>query len=287
MFAALALASLALGHLGRWLPLGDSLAVLRPQTVIALVLVAVPLALWGWRRLAAVGALAGLLAGMPLAAGILARQGVAGPLVLYQKNVLYAGGDRDRLEADILASGADFVTLEEVSGEGRATLSALIAAYPHRQFCDYEPMGVVLLSRHPFEPGSGACGERDRVARALVILPDGRALWLVALHLRWPFPFGQQEQIDRIADDLGKLEGPVVVAGDFNMVPWGWSVRRIADATRTVRAGPYRSTFQRFAPLAPLVIDHVLLPQGSTGRAETRPEFGSDHRGLVIRFVLP
>jgi len=76
----------------------------------------------------------------------------------------------------------------------------------------------------------------------------------------------------------------MLIAGDFNMVPWGSSVRSIAKAAESERIGGYVTTFPAFGGLAPLAIDHVLIPKGGQGQIETRPLLGSDHLGLVARF---
>lgn len=107
---------------------------------------------------------------------------------------------------------------------------------------------------------------------------------MVTLHLHWPWPHGQAAQVDILASAIAALDRPVVVAGDFNMVPWGASVARIERAARARRTGATVTTFARF-PLLPLPIDHVLLPEGWAGRQSVLAELGSDHRGLLVHFA--
>jgi endonuclease/exonuclease/phosphatase (EEP) superfamily protein YafD len=109
-------------------------------------------------------------------------------------------------------------------------------------------------------------------------------VWIVSVHLHWPWPYGQQDHVAELLPVLAGLEGPAVVAGDFNMVRWAHSVRQIAAAARVVPAGPSNGTFLGFAPLLHLPIDHAFSPAG--GRLDLRPALGSDHLGLLARLGL-
>ena len=83
---------------------------------------------------------------------------------------------------------------------------------------------------------------------------------------------------------------PVAPSGATSVRSSGWvapvpSVARTEIVYRPARAGvqgPTVTTFRALGPLAPLAIDHVLLPQGWEGAKSLRPEFGSDHRGVLV-----
>ena len=113
--------------------------------------------------------------------------------------------------------------------------------------------------------------------------PDG-PVWLVSVHLHWPYPYRQPEQVELILPILERLEGPVIIGGDFNMVPWSNTMGRIEAAARAEVLGPMVTTYW-LRDLVPLSIDHVLAPAGGTVFARTW--LGSDHAGLVARFDLP
>lgn len=291
LVAVLAGLAVALGHTGAFWPPGDALAVGRIHASVVLALAGGLLLLArAWRRgIVATGA--GLAATASLAWSYLQP---AGPepdgavFRLYQKNLLAHAWPRRPLADEIVASGAEIVTLQELSAHNREFMGALFAAYPTQVSCPFAAVGdVAVLSLWPMVPGTARCGDLDGLALVRLVAPDGQEVWAASLHLLWPWPFGQAGQIERVLPRIMELDGPVILAGDFNMVPWGASVRRIAKAARAERTGPYRTTFAVFAPLAPLAIDHVLLPHGSTGMAETRPGHGSDHLGVLVRFALP
>lgn len=266
-------------------PIGDSLAVFRFW--LALLLVACAVVLLIGRR----GALLALLA----ACGVAALPIVVGKLsskprgdlayTLYQKNLLYSNAEMADLSQDILNSGADFVTLQEVFHKLEPAYNRLAQNYAAALLCQNNGVGGnAVLSRWPMVEGTDTCIKNTGFALMQVETPDG-PVWVASLHLPWPYPFQQHEQVDRIVPVLNALNGPVVVAGDFNMVPWSHAVRQIEKAARSERAGPVVRTLTKTAGILRLPIDHVLVP-GGQGLMEIRPLLGSDHLGVVMHFNL-
>lgn len=290
----LLLLALASGFAGRWHPAGDSLAVFRLQFAVAALLVALVLAVLapqGWRFALAALVVLGLV--LPAASGY-AGLGVepgngtvsGSALRLYQKNMNYLTADVEHIAADIRASGADVVTLQEVSPRNRALMALLAGDYPSQAFCPRRGVGgMAVLSRLSLAGDEGAvCGSG---LTALRLMGPRGAFWAVSVHLFWPWPYRQAEEAAALAGVLAGLDGPVLVGGDFNMVPWGASVRGMARAAGAHVAGPTRTTFTALGRLFPLPIDQVLLPEGWQGANTLRPELGSDHRGLLTDISLP
>jgi endonuclease/exonuclease/phosphatase (EEP) superfamily protein YafD len=204
---------------------------------------------------------------------------------VYQKNLMFRSPDLAAVVADIRASGADIVTLQEVSARNLPILDMLSDDFPSQHLCAYRGVGgPAVLSRWPLAETPPLCAGSGGMAALRLITPEG-PLWAVSVHLHWPWPYRQPGQVADMLPVLLGLDGPIIVGGDFNMVPWGDSVRRIAEATRARRAGATVTTLSIQGGLLPLPIDHVLLPAGWTGRQEPRPELGSDHRGIVVAFT--
>lgn len=288
VIAVLALTALGFSYTGAWFAPGDNLAVGRPNLIVVVTLTA----LWLWwvraLRLAFICLLAGGISAGLLAPYYLPDHAANGPLTLYQKNLLHKAWPRYPLADEIIASGADIVTLQEVSPHNKRYMKRLFDTYPAQIICPFRAgFDVAILTRYPIIPGTAGCAQNDGLALMQVRLPDGQRLWVAALHLYWPWPYSQFEQLARILPHLRNLEGPVVLAGDFNMVPWGASVARIAQATGTQHIGRVHDTYPHFRPLLTLPIDHVLVPRGTQGRTEMRPLHGSDHHGLFVKFTLP
>lgn len=275
IMAALALVALGLSFAGALHPVGDSLAVFRLAIAVpALLLVLgarLPRAWWLAGVALCLGGIGSVLwHKLPLAE--------PGPVSVYQKNMFHRNSDIAGLAQDILAADPDIVTLQEVSVENEALLDLLRKAYPTQHLCRYTSRsGIAVLTRLPTS-GTPFCSEEI----GLAVLPVDTAAGPVramSLHFAWPYPGRQAGQADWLAPYLAQGEGPVILGGDFNMVPWSHTLHRIARAAGFRRAGPSRPTFQ-LGPF-PLPIDHVFAPGG--GRAEARGLSGSDHRGLLAR----
>jgi endonuclease/exonuclease/phosphatase (EEP) superfamily protein YafD len=272
----LAMLGLAAGYLGRLHPAGDLLAVGRAHAAATVAILSI-LAIRAGLRLAPFGALlVSLIVGVQVA---LAQfwPGPPGSVVLYQKNMLYRNDDLSGLEADIRDAAPVAVTLQEVSEQNRAMLVALQDVLPHQMHCTVGRRGgtAVITSLTPI-PGAEVCAPG---LAAMQVEWQNRPVWLVSIHMEWPWPYDQAAHATELRRVLEGLEGPILMAGDFNMVRWGASVSGMARSARASAAGPAKGTFLGFAPVLKLPIDHAFAPNG--GRIHLRPALGSDHLGLV------
>jgi endonuclease/exonuclease/phosphatase (EEP) superfamily protein YafD len=274
-----------LGFLGWLHPLADSLAVGRGLAVGAVLLLSIPAVFLGMRVPAFWSILFALLAGTPV---VLAQlwPGPTGQLALYQKNLKYRNTDLAGLEADIRATLAVALTVQEVSDSNLVLLDGLKDVLPHQHRCVEDGVGgPAVATSLPPVPGATICAPGLAAMRVTWKDSQGEApVWIVSVHLHWPWPYRQADQAAVLAGVLAGLEGSVLMAGDFNMVRWGDSVRTLARAARAVPAGPSRGTFLGFEPVLRLPIDHAFGPVG--GRLELRPAHGSDHLG-VLAYLEP
>jgi len=279
-------AVLAASYGGALHPLGDSLAVFRLHIGLACIgASSIGLRL---HRLVGIG---GLLASGTALIPVLVTTFIAfdyapRPASLYQKNMLFQARDLSPLIDDIREAQPDALTLQEVTPVNAAMLTALANALPSQLICPFARVGAVAVaSRWPLIEGQEICLEGQGLAAIQVTSPNG-PLWIVSIHLHWPWPKPQAAQRTRLPPILKDLQGPVLIGGDFNMVPWSHSLRSITRATDTQRIGRAFNSMTRFA-LAPLPIDHILVPEGATGSTELRPLLGSDHHGILARFDFP
>lgn len=281
---------LAAGYAGGLHPAGDSLAVFAGLFAAA-ILLALPFArLSVWASVAAVLAIGAAMTPRVIDwvyPGDLTASAGDRVLTLYQKNLFSLPADRGPLIEDIRASGADIVTLEEVSAANRPVIAALKADFPHQVYCPFESYGgIAVLSRWPIVEDSEVCLSRKGLVSARFRTPAGDVR-AAAIHLHWPWPFEQARDVAFLLPQLRRLDRPAIVAGDFNMVKRSAHLREIMAATGTWRAGPVRPTFNLPLFRMGIAIDHVLVPKGARARVERRPKFASDHRGLVARIELP
>lgn len=204
-----------------------------------------------------------------------------GDIRIYSKN-LWAGNTRTaKLAAEINASGADAVFLQEVSSGNRKILEQLKSRYPHQHLCRFSTWAAIAIaSRHPFA-GKPRCSTMRAVAAAPIRL-NGKRIWLAAVHLPWLWPHGSAANEAAALKTLSSLEGPIAIAGDFNAFPWLNRISALKAATRTQLAGPARATFNLKG--IPLPIDFALAPGG--GSLQVRPRHGSDHAGIIADLSL-
>ena len=273
---------LAMSFAGDLHGLGDSLAVFRPVLFVGCLLVSA--LVWRWRVAQFLAVAAGLVAFWHWGGGWLhegPKQGA--DVAVYQKNMLFLPRDRAPLEADIRASSADFVTLQEVSRVNVPMLEVLRDLYPHQLLCNAHSVGAVAILSKTELRGED-CGTRSGIASAVTQI-GARDVHVISVHLHWPWPYAQrQHAIDLIAN-LAPIEGGVtLVGGDFNMVASGRSLAWFEAATGTARVGPNLRTFDLFG--YPLGIDHILAT-GGTGVLSVRPQLGSDHFGLLASIEFP
>lgn len=266
-------------------PIGDSIAVFRAWIAIALLIVVI-LLVRGTAKFVGLVALVVMSVASPVAGNYYhATQDQAGPYTLYQKNLLYLNENQEALIADFRDVRADFITMQELWPVTLPVWRGLLDLYHHRLKCfGRGGNSASILSRWPFVDETKICRDDLGFSAGQVELPEGR-VWIVSLHLPWPYPFAQSDRVAKIVPILESLDGPVILGGDFNMVPWSRTMSLVEAAAGSERAGPILQSFRGAGGLLRLPIDHVLTPNGK-GTVETRPYLGSDHKGLLLRFSL-
>lgn len=266
------------GYLGQFHPAGDSAALLRLPAAFVLLVFAI--ALRGWLGIPAAGFAAIVL--LTTSVQMIRPTGTGGDLVLYQKNMWWGNQSTEALATDIVDSGADVVTLQEVSKRNDILLLRLSDTHPHQHLCRASGWsGIAIASRHPIIDGTTQCSKRRGLALAQLRTPKGD-VWVGSIHLPWPWPFDQRRHFATVQDRLQDLSGPVVIGGDFNMFSATPILNQTARLARSQVLGP--SILSYTLKGLPIPIDHVIAPGGSVAR---RGKLGSDHDGILARISLP
>jgi endonuclease/exonuclease/phosphatase (EEP) superfamily protein YafD len=221
------------------------------------------------------------------------------PLRVATANVLNGNPTPEKVLDFVRGSGADLVVLVDARGERwRPVLAAVGDLYPYRVPDDWREGGQVLLfSREPVLADTvvqpGAAPRPYLVAKLATV--TGAPL-VVAVHPTSPSPTEAVEtrernfELGRIADAVGGVAGPVVVAGDFNTSPWSPRFRDLLAATGlrdAARGQGWVGTWPAWFRPALVPIDHVLVG-GPVAVADLRrgPFVGSDHYPLVADLRL-
>lgn len=222
---------------------------------------------------------------------------IEGPrYTLLQMNLRWNAGEPVEALRRIAETDPDIVTLQEMTPQWVALFAPLAERYPHQVHCDGADGfhgDSALLSKRPFVPGAPTiCDERNSLAAARIDL-NGVPLTVASHHQLWPWPRGQWQRLDRLRDTLEDLPRPILMAGDFNAVPWSAFLAEYAAATGTrVVEGvgpvwflhPLPPAFARFAGLP---LGNVLAaPAVSVISVERLAATTSDHLPVLVTFTV-
>lgn len=211
-------------------------------------------------------------------------------LRLYSANLYYLNTDTARIRRSIEAADADIVVLIELSSDAALQVDQLLEGYPYRVASmrldqTRGPSRSLIASRWPLTARDDPSDGLHSVA-ATARTPLG-PLNVVGVHLTRPWPFqhswGQISQTMGLAAIVEGLDGPVVVAGDFNSV----SSARIGKQVRRdigLRPAPgFPGTWPENLPSAlGITIDQVYAsPDLAFVSRSLGLDTGSDHRPVV------
>ncbi len=216
-------------------------------------------------------------------------------------NVWDLNPDPSRAAAYLAESDADFVILQEMGDDTLAALAPLRARYPYWTRCASWPYcRLTILSRTPprdegRETPTGMFGVRahrhypllTRLVAATYTLEGGAAVRIIGVHARRPPPlFAQARDARFLLRELRRFPRThTIVAGDFNLTPWSFGLRRL-DAESGLRRHT-RALATWPVPVAALPIDHVYAGAAFAALdVRAGPDVGSDHRPIEARFAL-
>jgi len=276
-----------LSFLGSFIPLGDSLAVFRIEMTVLLGLFG--LYAFTHRRslipaIAAVTVSASTLSILPF----VPDSNQSGPyeITVHQHNVLFSNPDRTRLIMAIRDQMPTAVTLQELDGRNVTMIKTLAKTHSHFHVCEYDSGGVGVFVQEIGPMLGSGCVDTAKLAWVRVDTSAGPVTF-VSIHLFWPWPRGQFTQVEAYSADIAALPQPVILGGDFNMVPWAASVRQIAVAAEGEVIPGIKPTYHLGGGWPWFRIDHVVAPEGAMARVERLGKLGSDHNGLFARIALP
>lgn len=196
-----------------------------------------------------------------------------------------------RIADFFIGSGADIIAVME-AGPITDEAARLATVYPYHAGCEPGgPCDTVLMSKTPLtevtvRSMSSVWRNRMIVAKTTI---GGQAINIVVAHMVKPyfddFPYAESQVM---ANVIQRLEGPVLLTGDFNAAAWSPNIdwlRREAGlvpppaypATWPVRLGPLGVPIDNMWTRAPLLITHIEAMDDA---------MGSNHRGLVAEVAL-
>ncbi len=242
------------------------------------------------------------------------------PLSLITNNVFVYNGRLDQLFAWLRTRPADVIVLQEVSPTLMRRLRQADDNYPYRlvaedsyeDYDDFQMMGFGGKRTAPQAKNGWRSSEATAVLSVWPILerrmPDpktrawqmsqvrldmgeGVQPWVIVVHPPSPVVPGNLPVRDRIFQELAttvpQLEGPVIVAGDFNATPYTPAFRRFVETAGLGSFESFPATYPNRLRDLGLPIDHVLVRDARLVDLRALPSIGSDHRPLSATLLLP
>jgi endonuclease/exonuclease/phosphatase (EEP) superfamily protein YafD len=188
----------------------------------------------------------------------------------------------------LAATPVDIVFLSEFEDEKHPLLRELRPIYPYQVSCRRE-CSLALLSRLPLAESGVGTLRPHRLD--FVWARIDTSLTVVGTHVQRPSraPRLHVRQMQALAEFVRRIDGSVVLAGDFNNAPWSSTFRRLRSATGLVPTSTLTSTWPAWPlPLPQVALDHILVsPDLSVLATGTGPALGSDHLPIWAQLRLP
>ena len=195
----------------------------------------------------------------------------------------------------------DLIVAMEVDEWWEANLEVIEQHYPHREeTINSVSYGMTLYSKLPVKDVNVNYLQNEKVPSydAIVTLPGGQDVHLHAVHPVPPKHFedlpdneGQEEKaLVKLGRKIEDHTLPVIVAGDFNDVVWGFTneLTETDDLLHDVRVGRgFYNSFdaQNFFMRWPL--DHFFVTEEfKVKNLERLPDVGSDHFPILVELAL-
>jgi endonuclease/exonuclease/phosphatase (EEP) superfamily protein YafD len=218
-------------------------------------------------------------------------------ITIYSANLWFHNADVAAIEASIKAADPDVVVLIEAPYAVSRHTDRVLSGYPYRLRSPWPGFGAgtagnIIASRTPLVAGDIMTQTDVGYALARV---QTRLGWVnvVGVHLARPWPnrvqwYDQISQIRDIETLVARLDGPVIVAGDFNSVSSGRIGRRFRARTGLKPNPGWPGTWPSVLPAAAgITVDQLYRsPDLAVVSRAIGKRTGSDHFPVVTRLTL-
>jgi endonuclease/exonuclease/phosphatase (EEP) superfamily protein YafD len=209
-------------------------------------------------------------------------------------NVSFRPFSARRLLELVREESPDVLVVQELTPHAETVLADLDKTFPHyRKFPADGAYGIGLWSRFELESGATFALGRLPAIEGRVRGPDG-IFTVIGVHLSAPTSprrsAARRQELIELAARSAAVEGPLVVAGDFNVTPYSPYFQEwlAASALTDSRRGRTLSvSWPTTLPWAGIPIDHVAVNGDFTILSHRRlPNFESDHYGVLVALAL-
>lgn len=212
-------------------------------------------------------------------------------------NLQTSNRDHDRFLDFVRDADPDILFIQETDLAWEAALEALEDTYPyHTLEARSDGYGIALFSRLPLDGLEIRRHPKAKVPAIHARLTlGGQQISILCFHALRPGPgeitARRNLQLSWIPEYVAQQDGPVIIAGDFNVTPWSPHYKAMIASSglkNTRRGHGIAATWPGLPfPIPLLPLDHILVsPEIHTKAFRRGPNTGSDHRPLVVELVL-
>jgi endonuclease/exonuclease/phosphatase (EEP) superfamily protein YafD len=230
---------------------------------------------------------------LPLAHPV-AAVGTGPQLKVLSVNVSFRQFSARRLIEIVREVEPDVVVLQELTPYAAEVLAPLDDLLAHHFKMPLEGRyGIAVWSRLPLESAGPFALGRQPAIEARVRFGDG-VVTVIGVHLNAPTSprraNARNTELKQLAERSAAIEGPLVVAGDFNLTPYSplfveWL--QASGLTDTRRGRTPSVSWPAVLPILGIPIDHVAVsPEFAILAHHRLPDFGSDHYGVLAELEL-
>jgi endonuclease/exonuclease/phosphatase (EEP) superfamily protein YafD len=223
-----------------------------------------------------------------------ANESATAPLKVLSVNVSYRPFLARRLLEIVRESDADVVVVQELTPHAERVLADLDTLFPHyRKFPADRQYGIGLWSRYEIESGATIALGRLPAIEARVRGPSG-SFTVIGVHLSAPVTrrraAARNQQLAELIERSNAVDGPLIVAGDFNITPYSpyygdWLAA--TGLTDTRRGRTLSPSWPTMFWLIGIPIDHVAVNDDFKILSHRHlPNFESDHYGVLVELEL-
>jgi endonuclease/exonuclease/phosphatase family metal-dependent hydrolase len=214
-------------------------------------------------------------------------------LRLLTVNVSYRPFSARRLLELVREANPDLLIVQELTPHAEQVLADFDTLFSHHhKFPAAGPRGIGVWSRYELEWSETFALGRLPAIEARVRSPQG-AFTVIGAHLNSPVSArrsaARNTELRELAVRSAAVEGPLVVAGDFNITPYSpFFVDWLADSglTDTRRGRTLSVSWPTWLPWAGIPIDHVAVNSGfSIVSHRQLANFDSDHWGVLVELA--
>ncbi|MCF8465289.1 MAG: endonuclease/exonuclease/phosphatase family protein [Flavobacteriales bacterium] len=215
-------------------------------------------------------------------------------LIIAHFNVLHSNPSQESAIAEIAACNADIFTIQELNATWMPLLDSIFAeSHPYTIAAPWDTCcyGIGIFSKFPITSYEVLDIENTPVIVAHLLVNE-LDITAISIHTLPPvFPNETEErnkQLKIVAEIAQSFIQPVIVLGDFNVVPWDASFKSFLENGRlsTVRDG-FQATFPMDFGFPLIPIDYITHSEGLIPTScESVSIPGSDHLGLVAGFAF-